>query len=231
MTHSLSVMITCKSLDSSNFIELSEGDASLKFSNSVLKNLTQINIRKPLKNIIASIISLQSHSETRMNGGELDIDYKWLSEKLEEEKKEVWKEVYRLSKENKTLRAAIWKLFDRLSIVSGAWIPAVKPKVPTEDNLYDEGYSGTLGSVVALCGRNPSLLKKFSKDIHLLFLDILLSPVHAKQTKQTSSTFFFRRDAIQTSLEIGDMNGGHFFIVQRKGHLKQRNFLSNQEQI
>jgi hypothetical protein len=172
--------------------------------------------------------SLQSGSEAEMSDNEFSIDYKWLMEKLEREKKGLKIENDRLDKENKALRAAVSKLFERLSAVSGSWRPAAAQNAPKYDNLCDEGASGTFGSVVALCERDPSLLKKFNNAIHLLLLESLLFLVHASHTKPILLTFFFQRDATQTSPQTMNTNGHPLRPVLFVDHLKQRSSSSNQ---
>jgi hypothetical protein len=162
-----------------------------------------------------------------MSDGEFDIDLKWLSAKLEREKKELKHENDRLSKENKMLRTAVSNLYERLSVVSVDWRPAAKPKEPTRDNLSDEGYSGTVGSVVALCLREPSLLKKLNEDIPFLILDILLFGVHALQTKRTLLIFSFQKDATQRPQRLNTKRH-QSFDVHAVDHLNQRNSSSSQ---
>jgi hypothetical protein len=162
-----------------------------------------------------------------MSDNEFDIDYKWKAGQLEKEKDELVQENKRLHLEISTLHIAIKNLFERISKVSSNWFPPFANENPRYHSLSKEGAFGTFNSVVTLCKRDPSLLKKFSSQIPLFIVDFLLFMVPLKRTKLRSSIFFFQRDPTQRPRAKTDTNSLHYLEVQKRAHLNQPNFSSN----
>jgi hypothetical protein len=163
-----------------------------------------------------------------MSDNELEIDYKWKSAHLEKEKQSLILENKRLQLEISTLHKAIANLFERLSSISVNWFPPHPNEDPTHSSLSSESADGTLNSVITLCERDPSLLKKFSDDIGYLFVDILLFLVQLRRTKSTFSIFSCRRDATQTQRQTTKIfKKLHCLRLLLVAHLKQQSSSSN----
>jgi hypothetical protein len=158
-----------------------------------------------------------------MSDYELEIDYKWKSEKLENENKELIEENKRLHLEIGTLLNGIENLYEKLSKVSTKWFPPFSKENPRSDNLSDESASGTLNSVITLCEREPSLLKKFNSEILHFLLDFLLFSVRQLEIKLTSSIFSFQRGATQTSQRKTKFMQLRCINAHFTDHLKQPN--------
>jgi hypothetical protein len=68
------------------------------------------------------------------------------------------------------------------------WFPPFAKENPIYSNFSDEAEKGTFNSVVTLCERDSSLVKKFSKDFPFYIMAILLFMAPLLRTTSVSST-------------------------------------------